>query len=90
MGYKQVTVSLPEELVATFGASSRDVSKKVLERVVLSLVQEGEISIRYGADLLGFSYHEMLDFMGKHNVPVMNYSAEDFREEVKALDKLLG
>ena len=87
---KKLELQLPEELLATLGTSSQEVSTKVLERVILSLVHEGEISIRYGAELLGLGYHDMLDLMGKHKVPVVNYSPEEFRKEVASLDKLLG
>ena len=89
MAYKQVTVRLPEELFNALG-DKKTVERKAQEALVLSLVQQGDISASRGAELLGLAYREMLDLMGERGVPVMNYSAEDFRKEVKALDKLLG
>ena len=64
------------------------VERKAHEAFVLYLVQQGQSSASRGAELLGLDYREMLDLMRERGVPVMNYSAKDFREEAKALKKL--
>ena len=86
MSVKKLELNLPEELLDSLG-SQQAVEKKVLEALVLMLVQEGTTSASHGAELLGISYHDMLDLMAEHNVPLVNYGAEAVDRGIDALEK---
>jgi len=66
-------------------ANQEHTNKETLVRGLLTLIEEGEISIRFAADALGLSYHEMIDLMAAHSVPVMNYDPAEVDKELEVL-----
>ena len=88
MALKKVEFHLPEKLLESLG-SDTEVEAQALQAFVFYLLQEGKITGSRGAELLGISYREMLDLMGKHEIPLVNYSPQELTEEIQALDKLL-
>jgi hypothetical protein len=41
------------------------------------------------AEVLGCSYHEILELMAQHGIPVVRYTPKEFKKEVAALEKLV-
>lgn len=88
MATKKVELHLPEGLFDALGGE-KDAERKALQALLLSLIQEGEVTASYAAEVLDISYHEMLDIMAEHNVALVNYSPDELDEEIKNLNKLL-
>jgi len=90
MALRKLELEVPEDLLAILGKTSKDVRTEALERLVLSLVRESEITASKGAELLGIPYRTMLELMAAHDVPLLRLSAEEVAQDVKTLNKLLG
>lgn len=88
MATKKVELHLPEGLFDALGGE-KDAERRTLQALLLSLIQEGKVTASYAAEVLGISYHEMLDVMTQHNVPLVNYSPDELDKEIENLNKLL-
>lgn len=87
MATTSVTVELPEEIVAFLGSPEK-MNERVRKSLVLELLREGEISQGKGAELLGLSRWEMLDFIKAHNIPSGPQSAEEMREDIEVVRRV--
>lgn len=70
-------VEFPEE-----GALNKKALKKGKEAVVLELLREGKISQGKAAELLEISRNNLFDLMAKHDIPVMDLTEEELKEEL--------
>lgn len=50
--------------------------------LAIKLYEVGKLSLGQAAQLAGFSKRDFIDVLGQHHVPVLNYSADDLREEI--------
>jgi predicted HTH domain antitoxin len=50
--------------------------------LALTLYKEGKLSLGQAAQLAGFSKRDFIDVLGQHHIPVLNYSADELREEI--------
>jgi predicted HTH domain antitoxin len=50
--------------------------------LAVKLYEVGKLSLGQAAHLAGFSKRGFIDVLGQHHVPVLNYSADDLREEI--------
>lgn len=50
--------------------------------LAVKLYEVGKLSLGQAAQLAGFSKRGFIDVLGQHHVPVLNYSADDLREEI--------
>jgi predicted HTH domain antitoxin len=50
--------------------------------LAIKLYEVGKLSLGQAAQLAGFSKRSFIDVLGQHHVPVLNYSADDLREEI--------
>lgn len=89
MAQREITLQVPEELLQSLGGAEK-VQRRALESLLLSLIEEGEVTPSYAAEVLGISYRKMLQIMADHHVPLVNYDPEDLNKEVKALDKFFS
>ncbi len=82
-----VTIELPETVIRDLAPSSDEISRRVLEAVVL----EGYRSARYArgevAQLLGLSWHATEQFLAEHGLPY-HYTLEDLDEDRETLDRV--
>jgi predicted HTH domain antitoxin len=70
-------VEFPEE-----GTLNKKALKKGKEAVVLELLREGKISQGKAAELLEISRNNLFDLMAKHDIPVMDMTEEELKEEL--------
>ena len=75
-----VSISLPTAVQLT--------EQEAKELLVLKLVDEGILSQSQAADLLGVSRYDLIELMGKHHLPIMRYSPEDWEKESRVLEEL--
>lgn len=79
---KRFVVSLPEELLAGFGWPESEVSERVREALVMDLLRLDRLSEGQAAELLGFSRWELLDAMGRYQVPAIRIGPEELQREL--------
>lgn len=70
----------------------RELEKEIVhltkEEVVLRLFKEGKISSEYGAELLGMSLAEFLEFIKERGIPLTHYTKEDWEQDKKAVEEM--
>lgn len=70
-------VELPEEIL-----QDKEALKKAKETMVLELLRKGEISQGKAAELLEINRHDLFDLMAKYDVPVIDMTEEELKEEL--------
>ena len=83
-----LTVNIPDDLVAPLRATDGDLSRRALEALGLEEYKSGRITENQLRRLLGFGTRYELDgFLKAHDVWI-DYSVQDFRREIDTLRKL--
>lgn len=54
--------------------------RRMIEYLVLDEYQNGKISIREGARILGMNYEEFMDFLGMHHISFINVTPEEQKD----------
>jgi predicted HTH domain antitoxin len=88
MATQMLTLEAPEELVALLG-SPEAAAARAKQALVLDLLREARISQGRAAALLGLTRRDILDLMVQYEIPSGPETAEELREEVDNLRRLL-
>ena len=84
-----ITLEIPEALVAQLGGGSpQQVSRQVLEAVVLEAYREDRLGGPQAAEMLGFSRLEWNHFLKEKQVSEHSYSVEDLERDVATIQRL--
>ncbi|MBI2050541.1 MAG: UPF0175 family protein [Parcubacteria group bacterium] len=83
------TVCVPEALF-DYWKPEDEVSRKLTELSVLELLREKRITSSRAAELLNVPIHDVLDLMGSHQVPYLDYAPGDVRAESALLAGAIG
>jgi hypothetical protein len=75
-------VELPEEVVTGFGWQEVEVPRKVREALVMELLRRDQLSEAQAAALLQLNRWELLDVMGRYQVPAIRLSSEELKREL--------
>lgn len=75
-------VDLPEEVVSGFGWQQSEVPHKVRETLVMDLLRRDSLSEAQAAALLHLKRWELLEVMGRYQVPAIRMSAEELKREL--------
>lgn len=89
MAVNKASFNLNEELVSLLGNTSEEAEYQAAQRLVLSLIQDSQITASRGAELLDVSYDEMLQIMQEHSVSLVRTTANDVDQDVDTLDKFI-
>jgi predicted HTH domain antitoxin len=79
---KHFEVDLPEEVVEWFGWQDKEVPDRMREALVMELLRRHVISQGKAAELLGISRWDVFDVMGRYQVPAIDLTAEELKEEL--------
>jgi hypothetical protein len=79
---KRFEVELPEEVLAGFGWQEIDVPRRVREALVMELLRRDQLSEAQAAALLQFDRWELLDIMGRYQVPAIRMTPEELKREL--------
>ena len=82
MADKRFEVELPEEVLAGFGWQETDVPRRVREALVMELLRRDQLSEAQAAALLQLDRWELLDIMGRYQVPAIRMTPEDLKREL--------
>jgi hypothetical protein len=79
---KRFEVELPEEVLAGFGWQETDVPRRVREALVMELLRRDQLSEAQAAAMLQLDRWELLDIMGRYQVPVIRMTPEELKREL--------
>jgi Uncharacterised protein family (UPF0175) len=79
---KRFEVELPEEVLVYFGWHEGEVPRKVREALVMELLRRDQLSEAQAAALLQLNRWELLDVMGRYQVPAIRLSPEELTREL--------
>jgi len=77
---KNFRVSLPPEVVGGFGWEDSEVPHRVREALVMELLRLDRLSEAQAAHILGRARGELLELMGRYDVPAVRISIEELDE----------
>jgi DNA-binding NtrC family response regulator len=81
-----VRFELPDEVASNL--RDEDLAAKVKEAFMMELLREHAISQGKAAELLGIDRHTLFDMMAKYEVPVVDMTPEELRQEFQRADAL--
>ena len=82
MAGKRFEVELPEEVVEGFGWQEREVARGMREMAVMELLRRDRISEAEAAAFLNLNRWELLDVMGRYQVPAIRMTREELQREL--------
>jgi predicted HTH domain antitoxin len=84
-----ITIELPDAIVRDLGQSPGEITRRVLEAIVLEGYRSERLSRGEVRRLLGLSWQETEEFLAKHGIPY-HYAIDDLNADRANLDKVLG
>ena len=82
----QITLDIPEQF--GLNQTKSEVGKTLKRYAALALFQSGKLSAGAAAELAGLDRYSFMSECKKHNIPTVNYSAEDLQAELAELSKV--
>ena len=82
MEEKDFHVSLPQEVVGAFGWNDSEVPRRVREALVMDLLRLDRLSEAQVATILDLARWELLELMGRYDVPAVRMSVEELDREL--------
>ena len=82
MADKDFSVSLPPEVVGGFGWNESEVPSRVREALVMELLRLDKLSEAQALAILKLARWELLELMGRYDVPAVRMSAEELDREL--------
>ena len=82
MADKRFEVALPEEVLAAFGWQDAEVPHKLREAVVMELLRLDRISEAQATAFLALDRWELLDTMGRYQVPAIRMTQAELTREL--------
>jgi len=84
-----ITIELPDTIVRDLGQTPGEITRRVLEAVVLEAYRSERLSRGQVSRVLGLSWQETEDFLAKHGIPY-HYTIDDLNADRANLDRVLG
>ncbi len=82
MAEKDFSVSLPPEVVGGFGWDEAEVPSRVREALVMDLLRLDRMSEAQALAILNLARWELLELMGRYDVPAVRMTAEELDREL--------
>ena len=82
MAEKDFSVSLPPEVVGGFGWNESEVPTRVREALVMELLRLDKLSESQALAILKLARWELLELMGRYDVPAVRMSAAELDREL--------
>ncbi len=83
--------TIPNETYAVLksrGRHKEQLANDARRTLAMLYFQDRTLSLGQAADLAGLDRWEFIDFLGDHNVPVINLDTEEFEQEMVMVNKL--
>jgi hypothetical protein len=82
-----IQLEVDESLEQLLGSSPEQVERNALERIVLDLYRQREISVSRAAGLLGLDQLSFIRWSGSLGVPFFDMTAEDWEQELRGIEE---
>ena len=79
---KRFEVEYPEAVLACFGWQEAEVPRKVREALVMEILRRDHLSEAQAVALLRLNRWELLDLMGRYQVPAIRLGPEELKREL--------
>ncbi len=83
-----ITIDVPDEMLESFD-SLEQVQQTLYEDFVIEQRQQGNISLGRAAELLGITYTEFFDLLGKKGLSFINATPREIKESYKNFEKIM-
>ena len=87
MEKKEITITIPSEILPIVAKRRRDIPARVLEYLILELYRLGEISSGKAAQLLDMERMEFVKFASRLGIPFIDMDKEELGEDYKHAHK---
>jgi len=91
MSKTAIEMKFPRDVYLTLssiGMTKQMLVKKLKEDISMDLFKKRLLSFGKAAQLAGLSKWEFIDLLGRNEIPVVNYTEEEFREEMQNARRL--
>jgi len=85
---RTITVDLPEDVLDNF-TNVDEIRKAIYEDFIIAQRQKGHISLGRAAELLGLSYTEFFDLLGRRGLSFINANKAELEESQQGFDRIL-
>lgn len=83
-----ITINIPDEILDSF-ENIDEVQKTLYEDFIIEQRQRGNISLGRAAELLGISYTEFFDLLGKKGLSFINATSHEINKSYQNFEKLM-
>ena len=84
----EVTIEIPDELAEQFN-SMDEIRRTVYEDFIIEQRQQGNLSLGQAAELLGITYTEFFDLLGKKGLPFINATSDELNESYRRFEGIM-
>lgn len=81
-----ITLDLPDRLELSY--SKERIAEEIKLSYALFLYREGRVSISKAAKICSKNLYDFMSECSKNKIPIINYSVEDFKQELETLNLL--
>ncbi len=83
-----ITVEIPEEILENFD-SLDEVRKTMYEDFIIVQRQKGNFSLGRAAELLGITYTEFFDLLGRKGLSFVNATNDELDESYRSFERIM-
>ncbi len=83
-----ITLELPEEILINFNGIN-EIRQTLYEDFIIAQRQRGNISLGRTAELLGITYSELFNRLGKKGLPFINASPKELEKSYQHFEKIM-
>jgi hypothetical protein len=83
-----IQLDVEEDVAELLGSSPEQIERRALEMIVLELYRRRELSVGRAAALLGLDQLAFIRWSGSLGVPFFDMTAEEWEQELRAIDKM--
>ena len=84
----QAVINVSDSIMLALNESKDEFLKKIKIFAAMEYFKEEKLSLGKAAELAEMDKIDFMFYLGKHNIPVINYSPEDLEEELERLAKI--
>ncbi len=78
-----LTLNVPEDILYTLNETKKDFVQKIKLYAAIELYKLQKLSMGKASELAEMNKPDFMFELGKHEIPVINYDIDDFKEEVE-------